>query len=59
MRERTFERVKDVPAFRDTMRVNLSLAGRCCVLYARWPYGLPGSKERVEEALTALGAPTS
>jgi len=40
--------------FHDQMRVNLSLGSECCVLYLRWPRGLPGSKQRLEEALAAF-----
>ena len=40
--------------FHDSMRVNLSLGSECCVLYLRWPRGLPGSKQRLEEVLAAF-----
>jgi len=40
--------------FRDVIQVNLSLPGRPLVLYARWPRGLPASRDRVLELLEAL-----
>ena len=40
--------------FRDWMRVNLTLPGRACVLFARWARGLPGAKQPVEEILAVL-----
>lgn len=40
--------------FRDSMRVNLSRKDEPCVLLARWPRGVPASKPRAEELLSAL-----
>jgi hypothetical protein len=54
LRERVFRKVDDVPGFYDTMRVNLTLGTRCCVLYAIWAPGRLGSKESISEALRHL-----
>lgn len=51
---RTFERRGGEPTFRDHLRVNLSVAGECCVLYLAWPRGQRGSRVAVEELVTAL-----
>lgn len=40
--------------FRDWARVNLSLPGRACILFARWARGCPASKEPLDELLAAL-----
>lgn len=40
--------------FHDSMRVNLSLGSECCVLYLAWPRGMPGSKQRLEQALAGF-----
>jgi hypothetical protein len=40
--------------FRDVIRADLSLPARPLVVYARWPRGLPASKERMVELLAAL-----
>jgi hypothetical protein len=40
--------------FRDTVRVDLASEGRPCVLFARWPAGVPGSVARTGELLAAL-----
>jgi hypothetical protein len=40
--------------FRDMVRANLSLPRRPLVLYARWPRGLPASRERLAELLAAF-----
>lgn len=40
--------------FRDLIRANLSLPDRPLVVYARWPRGLPASKERMLELLSAM-----
>jgi hypothetical protein len=52
---RTYELIDGVPGFRDSMRVNLSLAGRSCILHAIWDANLPAELERVKEFLAALG----
>ncbi|MFT5052968.1 MAG: hypothetical protein ACI8QZ_004406 [Chlamydiales bacterium] len=49
--ERQFAMVDDEKAFRDTLRVNLSLGTRGCVLYARWAAGVPGSIDTVSTLL--------
>ena len=40
--------------FRDSFRVNLSSDTQALVVFARWPRGLPGSKERVEELVACF-----
>ena len=52
--ERHYHRIDEEPASRDVLRVNLTVAERCAVLYARWPLGAPGSVAPVEEALASL-----
>lgn len=51
VRERVLARDDGRPVFHDTARVNLTLGTRCCVLYMRWPRGMPGSKQRIREVL--------
>jgi len=49
--ERQFAMIDETKAFRDTLRVNLSLGTLGCVLYARWSQGIPGSIESVSTLL--------
>ncbi len=57
IRVRDFHRVHKEPTFTDTVRVNLTLGQRCCVLYLRWPRTLPGSREGAEAVLAVLQPP--
>jgi len=40
--------------FRDVMRANLTISGRACVVSARWPRGLPASKDKLEELIAVF-----
>ena len=58
IRVRDFHRVHEEPTFTDTVRVNLTLGSRCCVLYLRWPRMLPGNSAGAEAFLAALQPPS-
>ena len=51
VRVRNFRREHGRAVFHDTLRVNLSIGKVPCVLYLRWPRGLPGSVEWAEKVL--------
>jgi hypothetical protein len=54
VRLREFELENGVPRFVESVRVNLTVGSRCCVLYLRWPHGEAGSREKTLEVLAAL-----
>lgn len=53
VRQREFRVRGNVPGFRDSLRVNLSV-GQSCVLIALWPVGAPSSVESLEELLAQV-----
>jgi len=54
VRLREFELHEGAPRFHETVRVNLTVGERCCVLYVRWAAGHVGDKDQALAVLSSF-----